>query len=522
MKQYEQLGFKAVQREPGKNVGVTEYILTNPDNYRTALEREMLSCNQEKILVDRIAVKSIYYENRCSGMDFLYLADAICSFLGFKLQGNSPSDWIEQFYVRSKNINGNSENIIWAYDEIDDYFFKAWKCLEDKDYYRALSIAFDGSKYNSEITPFYVKIWFEYINQYVVKQTDPSAFSLAVKKYHNSVLNNNLNQEKLVYVFENLEKMSHNIIFASKKEEAELYDLYNSGLSAYIHNSKLPEAEKCFEKIKEYAEYVVTEAYLRTRNKMVVFLCDNLKFDEALKLADENVTYHDLLSAMKKEMFGETFTEALNHAIALSQRAQVYAFLNDERAEKDFLVALEMLDEGTPDRYITQSYLLHYYLCQRMKEKYEEIAAEYFGNKSSLIEQFNYIAKEGSQEKNAKFSMKYALYVYVKALYVFYLDEIPGKLLKKLKDVEKALCDVSKKAEKQINGHPWELIYKYLSLIMICKECDFEGNVYYEKLQNMFRDSNGLIRDIYLESIKQIERTDSNYESREKFSYMYD
>ena len=57
---------------------------------------------------------------------------------------------------------------------------------------------------------------------------------------------------------------------------------------------------------------------------------------------------------------------------------------------------------------------------------------------------------------------------------------------------------------------------------MICKECDFEGNVYYEKLQNIFRDSNGLIQDIYLESIKQIERADSNYESREKFSYMYD
>ena len=61
MKQYEQLGFKAVTREPCGNTGVTEYLLTNPDNYRTALEREMLSCNQERILVDRIGVKSIYY-----------------------------------------------------------------------------------------------------------------------------------------------------------------------------------------------------------------------------------------------------------------------------------------------------------------------------------------------------------------------------------------------------------------------------------------------------------------------------
>lgn len=521
MKQYEQLGYKAVTREPGENTGVTEYLLTNPDNYRTALEREMLSCDQKKILVDRIGVKSIYYKNQRSGMDFLYLADAICSLLGFELHGNKPSDWIEQFYTRSHNINGNNENIIWAYDEVDDFFSKAWKCLEEKDYYRALSIAFDGSKYNSEITPFYTKKWFKYINQYVVKQTDSSAFSMAVKKYSESVLNNNLNQEKLVYIFEHLEKLSHNIIFASRKDESELYHLYDSGLSAYIHNSNLPEAEMCFEKTKEYAEYVATEAYLRTRNKMVVFLCDNLSFDEALILADENVTYHDLLSEMKKELFGESFTEALNHAIALSQRAQVYAFLNDKKAEKDFLDALAIMDEGTPDRYITQSYLLHYYLCQGMKDKYEKLAIEYFGNKTSLIEQFNYIAKEGSKEKNAKFSMKYALYVYIKALYVFYIDEIPGKLLNKLKSIEKSLCDISKKAEKQINGHPWEIIYKYLAFIMFTQECYLERNLYFEKLKKMFCGSEGLIKDIYLESIKQIEHIEVNCEYEEKFTYMY-
>ena len=518
MKQYEQLGFKAVQRESGENEGITEYLLTNPDNYRTALEREMLSCNQERILVDRIGVKSIYYKNQRSGMDFLYLADAICSLLGYELHGNKPSNWIEQFYSRSHSINGSVENIIWAYDEVDDYFSKAWKCLEDKDYYRALSIAFDGSKYNSEITPFYVKKWFKHINKYVIKQYDSSAFSMAVKKYRESVLNNNLNQEKLVYIYEHLEKMSHNIIFASKKDESELYDLYDSGLSAYIHNGNLSDAKICFEKAKQYAEYVATEAYLRTRNKMVVFLCDNLNFEEALALADENVTYYDLLSEMKKELFGPSFTEALNHAIALSQRGQVYAFMNDERAESDFLAALEIMDEGTPDRYITQSYLLHYYLCKGQKDKYEKLAIEYFGNKSSLSEQFNYIAKEGSKEKNAKFSMKYALYVYVKALYVFYLDEIPVKLLNKLKNIEKALCDVSKKAEKQINGHPWELIYKYIALIMKNRELVIENDQYCERLEIMFSGAEGLIKDIYTESINQI-RTVSLY--KEKYTYMY-
>lgn len=47
MKQYETLGFKG-QRENESNSGVTEYLLTNLGNYRTAVEREMLNCSQNK------------------------------------------------------------------------------------------------------------------------------------------------------------------------------------------------------------------------------------------------------------------------------------------------------------------------------------------------------------------------------------------------------------------------------------------------------------------------------------------
>ncbi len=521
MKQYELLGFKAVQREDAESTGVTEYLLTNPDNYRTAIEREMLSCEQEKILVDRIGVKSIYYKNQRSGMDFLYLADAVCSYLGFKVQGNKAADWIEEFDKRSHSINGKVDNLIWGYDAVDDYFSKSWRCLEEKDYYKALSNAFEGSKYKSGMTTFYVKKWFRYVDTYIDMQKDISGFSMAVKKYRESVFNNNLNPEKLVYIFRHLEKLSKNISFSNNKEESELYDLYDSGISAFIHNSNLLEAEACFEKTKQYAEYVATESYLRTRNKMVVFLCDNIRFEEALKIADENVFYHELLTDMKRSMFGETFSEALGHAITLSQRAQVYAFMNDERAEKDFMEALKIMDKGTPDRYITQSYLLHYYICRGMREEYEALAEEYFGNKKSLNEQFNYIAKEGSKEKNARVSMKYALYVYIKALYVFYLDEIPNKLLNKLKNIEKSLCDVSMRAEKQVNGHPWEIIYKYLALIMISNDSEKEANEYKKKIMELFGESGGLIKKITDESIYKIDALFENKQYIELYSYMY-
>ena len=516
-KQYETLGYKPVQREPGENVGITEYLLTNPDNYRTAIEREMLKCGQNKILIDRIGVKSIYYKNQRAGMDFLYLADAICSFLAFDLQGNMPSLWIEEFYQRSSKINSNAANIIWGYDEIDDFFTKAWKCCEEGDYYKALSIAYDGSQYKSDMTPFYVKNWFAYIDEYIKLREDASDFSMAVKKYRESVFNNNLNQEKLVYIFKCLELMSKNIKFRSMKEEAELFDLYDSGMSAYIHNGNLEEAELCYEKTIQYAEYVATEEYLRTRNKMAVFLCDNLLFEKALSIADENVKYHELLSDIKREIFGSGAKEFLNHAIAISQRGQVLAYLNDDRAEQDFIDALKIMDEGTPDRYITLSYLMHYYICKGQKEQYEILAEEYFGNRKSLLEQLSYISKEGSKEKDAKFSLKYALYVYSKALYVFYLDELPEKLIKRLSNIEKSLTDVSKKAQKQMNGHPWEMIYKYLGFIMQRYNMTDEAELYKKMIEESFKKADGLIKIIADESRRSMEEK----KEMSKHTYMY-
>ena len=117
--------------------------------------------------------------------------------------------------------------------------------------------------------------------------------------------------------------------------------------------------------------------------------------------------------------------------------------------------------------------------------------------------------------------MKYALYVFVKALYIFYLDEIPDRLVKKLKDVEKSLCDVSKRAEKQINGHPWEIIYKYLALIMISNNFVEDADEYKKKIKILFNEADGLIKEIANESVNKIEAVINNGQYEEVYRYMY-
>ena len=523
MKEYEKLGYAAVQRPEGqRRPGTTEYILTNPTNYRTAVEREMLHSGKNTLMIDRIAVKSIYYKHPKDGMDFLYLADAICSHLSFNRKGNTESVWIESFDDIAESINGKCRNLIWGYDEADEYFEKSWRAVEKGDYYTALSLSFDGMKCGSKMREFYGRKWFPLVVEAVMKDANVVDFSTAVKKFKDSIMDNNLNQEKLVYIYESLEKVGDSVRFSNRKEEAELYDLYDAGVSAYTHIGDSKKAKKCFEKTQQYAEYVATEVFLRTRNRMVVFLGDMLEFSRALSIADENVKYHELLSNMKMQIFKDEHYESLNHAIALSQRAQIYAFMEDAHAEDDFLMALETMDPETPDRLITESYLLHYYISSGNKEKYEELAREYFGGKTSLVDQFNYLAREGAKPQ-ARFSLKFALYVYIKSLYQFYLDSISEKLLNKLKTIEKSLSDMNKAAARQINGHPWEIIYKYLALIMLKYNENGIAKVYEDKIRIFVDRSEGIIQNIAKNSLREcgchLNQDEENADSR--FTYMY-
>ena len=523
MKEYEKLGYAAVQRPAVQTKpGLTEYILTNPTNYRTAVEREMLHSGKKTLMIDRIGVKSIYYKHPREGMDFLYLADAICSHLSFNRKGNIESEWIESFDEMSDRINGRCRNLIWGYDEADEYFEKSWRAVEKGDYYTALSLVFDGMKCRSTMKEFYGRKWYSLVIEAAIKNANIIDLATAIKKFKDSIMENNLNQEKLVYIYEALEKVGAAVCYSNEKEESKLYDLYDAGVSAYTHIGDSDNAKKCFEKTQQYAEYVAIEVFLRTRNRMVVFLGDMLEFQKALSIADENVKYHELLSNMKKQIFKDACYESLNHAIALSQRAQIYAFMKDARAEEDFQNALETMDSDTPDRLITESYLLHYYISAGNKEKYETYAREYFGGEKCIVEQFDYLVREGAKTQ-ARFSLKFAFYVYIKALYNFYLDSIPEKLLNKLKSIEKAFSDINEDATRQINGHPWEVIYKYLALIMHKYNEDDLANIYEDRIRLFVEHSKGIIKSIAKNSLRECEN--SIYGKEEKadssFTYMY-
>ena len=91
---------------------------------------------------------------------------------------------------------------------------------------------------------------------------------------------------------------------------------------------------------------------------------------------------------------------------------------------------------------------------QGNKEEYKKNVKEYFGEET-LKEQLMNIS---SVDDN---SSKFKLYVYMKALYVFYVDDLKIHSPKLLKELLKKFEGIKNISSKRNQDHPWEMIFKY-------------------------------------------------------------
>ena len=482
--EYKKQGYKAEQAEGGKY----QFRSTNPDIYRTVISKEIMSAERPDIKIDRFNVVPISYHGyKEKDMEFLYMSDSICSVLGFDIEGKNADEWLKCIDKRVQGITGKKENLIFGYDEIDNIYEKDWTKYEEGDYYRALSIACDAGKVEGGFSEFYKSLWFKKIEEKIVVSTSVSDFNMAVRKLNETLNNNTLDQEKCFYILGVLEKMVPDMErrFHSHEAKRILYTLYDIGVTAHCHIGDSRGAEEYFKKCKQYADLTSLDDYLNTRNKLVVFCCDYFDLDRAEELSDENILYQELLSDLKKELKLSGINDFGNESMgkAHSQRAQVYAFKRNTKAEEEFILALKEFKEGSANYKITQSYLLHYYLDSGNYEAYLEEAEKYFDGKKELSDQLNYIIEEGSKD-DPLINMKYALYIYVRALYLFMLSKLTNRVWSDLQKVDKRFGKKIKKKEWKLTGHPCEIIFKYMRLIALSKKEDELEEEYAQRMEN--------------------------------------
>lgn len=472
------------QRYQQENVdeGTHYYKITNPDIFRTLIANEITRTARFDKKIENFSVNAISYaEEQRPWQEFLYLSDTVCSYLSFGLSGRKPDDWLTEIDERLLQLIPKERAMLFGYDTIDAQFMTAWSAFETGDYYRALSLCHDATEQTGAFAEYYRRRWFPIIEQRMTEAPDPLAFKTAVHRLSESTRTDKTDQNKCLYIFERLAAVAEKIPLTRPGDQHILYTLYDTGMTAYSHVGNSEKARAYFAKAKQYAEYADVEEYLSTLNKVVVYDCDAFAFDEAKELADENASYHELLYDLKNETIridGKPMRD-VNYAKALSQRGQVYAFRRDDEAEQQFKTALENCrDLSEADYGITLSYLLHFYIDRGRREDYLREAVTYFGNYTALEDQLDFVIKQNrARIKGAAqlpFNPDYALFVLIKGVYAFRMDEVNSDVRKQLLSAEKQFA---------LKTHPAELIYKYLSLIFAQKEQKEEAEKFAGKMK---------------------------------------
>lgn len=461
------------------HAGKVYFGIANADIYRSVLSQEIIRAGKSQISIDDFFVKSIKYTASAKNMEFLYLADSICTFLSNGIDGCDDAEKLTKIINKANQLNDKSTNIIFGYDEIDTIYQKAWDFYEIGEYFESLKLCYDSRLKEGGYSKYYIK-WFDHIRTMVMADSDEGNFTRAVRKLHDTIKTNTLDQDRTMYILETLEKMAPQV--AEKLDDTEsqaiMYTLYDIGVSAYCHIGDSKKAIDYYNKCKKYASRVGVEEYLQTLNKMSETLLDNFEWRKAKQVADDSVKYQEELLKMKNALpvyAKDDHMTSLGLSKAYSQKGQVYAFLRDVKAEEFLRKAMEDFPKESADYRITQSYLLHYYLDAGMEAAYREESREYFGGEESLRKQFEFILKEGFQETPI-FNYKYALYVFIRGIYCFRIDELSDALKEKLYDIDNTIskAEIKVKGKKKatfskLAGHPSEIIFKYLSLLAYSK-----------------------------------------------------
>lgn len=498
--EYYQLGYKDYKfdkEEPRDNDKKKYLQIANDNNYRAAISREIIAEGRTDIEVDRMSVNSIYYgpanEKKIKRMVFLYLADSICSLLNWNRTGNSPVDWLNCFAEQAHDLNGSSQNLFFAYDDVDVLFDQAWRAYEHGNYCTALQLSFQAKESPSKFAAFYQEHWFPLLENAICHQAQKDALVASLTHFQQYSYSENLQQDCLIYIFEKLRDTVESRLSEGQLDKSAAFEFYDAGFSACNHTGHSEMAGKCFAKCKELASAVDVEMYLRTLNKYAVWRNDVLDFEAAKEVAEIIVIYADELRQMRGKLFGNETAGSVTYGRALSQCGQAYAFLQDTQAEESFVEALSHFDKSSADYFITLSYLLHYYIEQGDAKKYDAYAAIYFGGENDVQKQFDFLMKAGQGDK-PRFTLKFAFFVFLKGLCKLHRDKVRGNLRTDLLDIEKTFRRYH--AEDQINGHPWEIVYKYLAILAHQQGKEDIARAYMEKSAAIIENGGPIIAAI--------------------------
>lgn len=395
------------------------------------------------------------------GKDFLSKTEELDASYGKELiyHGQNP---LLDILLRKFLICGLEYSEDYRFTDIDrmrktlSVLMESIQVYKTSDYYRLFELAYSMLVSRSEINVDGLKF-------------DGRSFSASVVALSESLYQREPNVEKCLFIFELLWKMKEE--FQTQIWSRDLISLIKSGIACYNHVGQSRKAYVLFEELEGMKQQIHVLEYLSIRNRAAVFLADSYRYEEACEMMKENVAQLEKIKDTYKKAAQDLGMEAADCcqvtdlARSYSALGQYMTFLrlwdleNDILLQGDpeaaFLKAIQEFGKQTINQNITYSHLLHYAI-QRKDEKgkqiFEKYRKAYFGREGNIFEQID--------ETLEKWEFKYELYVLLKAIYTYYIEEVNGEFAEKIYGMLRN--------GKLINckEHPIELIYRYMGLIL--------------------------------------------------------
>ena len=466
LSEYSRLGYTPYeyQDEHVKKEGITSYQVANAFAYRASLDRHMMELNcpalDVKLRTVSLRMEADDPESTIRNA-FLYLATYICTnFIHYGADRAATDIFkFKKLVDFSNKLNSTHQNLLFVYDNVDTYFEQAMQAYLNGNYFAALCYTYDAYNCESKFQSYYKTNWFPFLEELIYSADDRVAIERAVQEFVNYANQSRIDAGKLHYVYEQLKYVLEDIQHLSSVDQRLVYAFYDGGVTAFNHLGESDFAVACFQKCQSLAYTVPLETYMQTVRRRVVAKLDSYAYDDALTLANYVVEYEEQIQGLREKLSMDDKSVSLGQAY--SQLGQVYAYLEREEAESYFVKALSIFQEGTDDYYRTLSYLLHYYIDAEKQRDYEVWAPKYFGGSSKVSDQLTYITNMTEDDKSVQHE-SYALYVYIKALYQFYKHAVGKDVTKRIVNLGR---DVGQTLNYSIKGHPWELIFIYMSLL---------------------------------------------------------
>lgn len=497
------------------------YKVTNASSFRAAIATMIQSSNRKDIRFDDVRVESIYYHHNPTHnlyQGFLYLSDIVCSLYDDILNGCNKADtaieklWLECQQYTPQRFYG------WTYNDFDQDYRSLYKAYEGKDYFTVLKEIYRLTKKESEKNAsVYETLWFSEIKKNILFNPALNELDTAIKRLDLALANSEINVSEARFIYDFLKPKTEELCENNYHQNI-LFHLYKAEFTIHNHEGFHEEAKKSFEKCKKNSQYVNVEEYLELRNLYSVCLCDANEFDEAIKLTEETLEWEKMLIEVKEAVFPEKDDTNIHYGRTLSQLGQCYSFKGDfDAAINNFNSSIKSFGKAKVEIARTHSYLLHAYIESGRINDYEKLAADYFGSanqKEQLISILENI------EENTK-AYSFALYVYLKAIYILYSNTLDKKAVKEI--VQK--LDFLKKF-KMNEDHPFEMIYKYISFLCLLienKEFNDKAKEYIDLAKNTLSKPEGILVKILDEINIQYESVLNGKAAFEKseLGYMY-